>query len=201
MKEILSDIKILPVIEIAGNVDPEKLIGSLIDGNINVVEITLRNEMAFKHIELIIKKFPEIKVGVGTVLNVQQLLNSIECGVQFAVSPGFEIEVALKANELNIPYLPGVCSASDIMSLLKINFNTFKFFPAYSLGGISHLKSLAGPFPNTMFCPTGGINQLNYKEWLAEKNVLCIGGSWLAPKGFNDYKEITNNALKITQLD
>jgi len=197
MKNILSDIKVLPVLEIEDNVDPEKLIGSLIDGNITVVEITLRNEMGFKHTEKIRKKFPEIKVGVGSVLNIHQLRHSIECGAQFAVSPGYELELALKAKELDFPYLPGVSSASEIMSLLKINFNTFKLFPANNLGGISYLKSLAGPFQKALFCPTGGINEMNYKEWIAEKNVICVGGSWLAPKGFNDYKQIKKNALKI----
>ena len=100
MKQILSEVKVLPVLEIERNVDPEKLIGSLIDGNITVVEITLRNEMGFKHIEQIRKKFPEIKVGVGTVLNIQQLTHSIDCGAQFAVSPGYELDLALKAKEL-----------------------------------------------------------------------------------------------------
>ena len=197
MKQILSEVKVLPVLEIERNVDPEKLIGSLIDGNITVVEITLRNEMAFKHIEQIRKKFPEIKVGVGTVLNIQQLTHSIDCGAQFAVSPGYELELALKAKELKFPYLPGISSSSEIMSLLKIGFNIFKFFPANDLGGITYLKSLSGPFPRTLFCATGGINEKNYKEWIAEKNVLCVGGSWLAPKGFNNYNEITKRALKV----
>ena len=197
MKQILSEVKVLPVLEIERNVDPEKLIASLIDGNISVVEITLRNEMGYKHIERISKKFPEITVGVGTVLNIQQLTHSIDCGAQFAVSPGYELDLALKAKELKFPYLPGISSSSEIMSLLKIGFNIFKFFPANDLGGISYLKSLSGPFPRTLFCATGGINEKNYKEWIAEKNVLCVGGSWLAPKGFNNYNEITKRALKV----
>ena len=197
MKQILSEIKVLPVLEIERNVDPEKLVGALIDGEINTVEITIRNEMGYKHIELIRKRFPEIKVGVGTVLNINQLLNSIDSGAQFAVSPGYEFELALKAKELKFHYLPGISSSSEIMSLLKIGFNIFKFFPANDLGGISYLKSLSGPFPKVLFCATGGINEKNYKEWIAEKNVLCVGGSWLAPKGFNNYNEITKRALKV----
>ena len=197
MIKILSKIKVLPVLEIESHVDPEKLIGSLIDGNINVIEVTLRNEMGLKHIEQIRNKFPEIKVGAGTVLNIKQLTLSIKSGAQFAVSPGYDLGLALKAKELSFPYLPGVSSPSDIMSLFKINFNVFKFFPANALGGISYLKSLSGPFPKALFCPTGGINEMNYKEWIAEKNVICVGGTWLAPKGFNDYKEITKKALKI----
>ena len=197
MIKILSKIKVLPVLEIESHVDPEKLIGSLIDGNINVIEVTLRNEMGLKHIEQIRNKFPEIKVGAGTVLNIKQLTLSIKSGAQFAVSPGYDLELALKAKELSFPYLPGVSSPSDIMSLFKINFNVFKFFPANALGGISYLKSLSGPFPKALFCPTGGINEMNYKEWIAEKNVICVGGTWLAPKGSNDYKEITKKALKI----
>ena len=197
MIKILSKIKVLPVLEIESHVDPEKLIGSLIDGNINVIEVTLRNEMGLKHIEQIRNKFPEIKVGAGTVLNIKQLTLSIKSGAQFAVSPGYDLELALKAKELSFPYLPGVSSPSDIMSLFKINFNVFKFFPANALGGISYLKSLSGPFPKALFCPTGGINEMNYKQWIAEKNVICVGGTWLAPKGSNDYKEITKKALKI----
>tara|TARA_B100001540_G_scaffold124639_1_gene111171 strand:- start:7368 stop:7964 length:597 start_codon:yes stop_codon:yes gene_type:complete len=197
MIKILSNIKVLPVLEIESHVDPEKLIGSLIDGNINVIEVTLRNEMGLKHIEQIRNKFPEIKVGAGTVLNIKQLTLSIKSGAQFAVSPGYDLELALKAKELRFPYLPGVSSPSDIMSLFKINFNVFKFFPANALGGISYLKSLSGPFPKALFCPTGGINEMNYKQWIAEKNVICVGGTWLAPKGSNDYKEITKKALKI----
>ncbi len=197
MIKILSKIKVLPVLEIESHVDPEKLIGSLIDGNINVIEVTLRNEMGLKHIEQIRNKFPEIKVGAGTVLNIKQLILSIKSGAQFAVSPGYDLELALKAKELRFPYLPGVSSPSDIMSLFKINFNVFKFFPANALGGISYLKSLSGPFPKALFCPTGGINEMNYKQWIAEKNVICVGGTWLAPKGSNDYKEITKKALKI----
>ena len=197
MIKILSKIKVLPVLEIESHVDPEKLIGSLIDGNINVIEVTLRNEMGLKHIEQIRNKFPEIKVGAGTVLNIKQLTLSIKSGAQFAVSPGYDLELALKAKELSFPYLPGVSSPSDIMSLFKINFNVFKLFPANALGGISYLKSLSGPFPKALFCPTGGINEMNYKEWIAEKNVICVGGTWLAPKGSNDYKEITKKALKI----
>ena len=197
MIKILSKIKVLPVLEIESHVDPEKLIGSLIDGNINVIEVTLRNEMGLKHIEQIRNKFPEIKVGAGTVLNIKQLTLSIKSGAQFAVSPGYDLGLALKAKELSFPYLPGVSSPSDIMSLFKINFNVFKFFPANALGGISYLKSLSGPFPKALFCPTGGINEMNYKEWIAEKNVICVGGTWLAPKGSNDYKEITKKALKI----
>ena len=197
MKQILSEVKVLPVLEIEKNVDPEKLIGSLIDGNITVIEITLRNEMGLKHVEQIRKKFPEIKVGVGTVLNIQQLNNSIDCGAQFAVSPGYELDLALKAKELKFPYLPGISSSSEIMSLLKIGFNVFKFFPALSIGGISFIKSLIGPFPEVLFCPTGGINDKNYSDWISEKNVICVGGSWLAPKGFNNYNEITKRALKV----
>jgi 2-dehydro-3-deoxyphosphogluconate aldolase/(4S)-4-hydroxy-2-oxoglutarate aldolase len=153
--------------------------------------------MGLKHIEQIRNKFPEIKVGAGTVLNIKQLTLSIKSGAQFAVSPGYDLELALKAKELRFPYLPGVSSPSDIMSLFKINFNVFKFFPANALGGISYLKSLSGPFPKALFCPTGGINEMNYKQWIAEKNVICVGGTWLAPKGSNDYKEITKKALKI----
>ena len=197
MIKILSQIKVLPVLEIDTNVDPERLIESLLEGNITIVEITLRNKLAFKHLELIRKKFSEVIVGMGTVLNIDQMKQSIDCGAHFAVSPGYELKLAKFAKKIEFPYLPGVSSSSDIMSLLNLDFNIFKFFPAYNSGGIKYLKTLNGPFPNVKFCPTGGINEKNYCDWIIEKNVICVGGSWIAPKGFSDYKEITKRAARV----
>ena len=101
---------------------------------------------------------------------------------------------------MNFPFLPGVSTASEIMSLLDLGYKYFKFFPAVAAGGIKYINSLKGPFPEIMFCPTGGINQINAIEWLNLTNVICVGGSWIVPTETTDYQEITNRALSASQL-
>ena len=195
---ILKNIKVLPILEIENNIDPLRLIDAFISANIKVVEITLRNEDAFKNIKLIKKEFPDLIIGVGTILNVEQLKKAFEIGVEFGVSPGLDIEIMNQAKKLEFLYMPGISTASEIMTCLKLNYEIVKFFPAKPLGGITYLKALLGPFPDLLVCPTGGIKDNDYKEWLSIKSVICVGGSWIAPKGFDDYNEIKKRALKIT---
>lgn len=191
------NINVLPILDIEKNVDPEKLINALIDGEINTVEITLRNDEAFDNIKFIRKKFPDLILGVGTIVNVDQLKRTIDIGADFGISPGFETEIIKYAKENNFSYIPGVSTASEIISCLKFDCNFLKLFPAEPLGGISYLNSLSGPFPNVSFCPTGGINSGNYLSWLSQKNVLCVGGSWIAPKNDNNYDKIKKRALEV----
>jgi len=185
------------ILDIEKNVDPEKLIDALIDGKINTVEITLRNDEAFDNIKFIRKKFPDLILGVGTIVNVDQLKRTIDIGADFGISPGFETEIIKYAKENNFSYIPGVSTASEIISCLKFDCKFLKLFPAEPLGGISYLNSLSGPFPDVSFCPTGGINSDNYLSWLSQKNVLCVGGSWIAPKNDNNYDKIKKRALEV----
>ena len=191
------NINVLPILDIEKNVDPEKLITALIDGKINTVEITLRNDEAFDNIKFIRKKFPDLILGVGTIVNVDQLKRTIDIGADFGISPGFETEILKYAQENKFSYIPGVSTASEIISCLKFDCNFLKLFPAEPLGGISYLNSLSGPFPDVSFCPTGGINSDNYLSWLSQKNVLCVGGSWIAPKNDNNYDKIKKRALEV----
>ena len=191
------NINVLPILDIDKNVDPEKLINALIDVKINTVEITLRNEKAFDNIKFIRKKFPNLILGVGTIVNLAQLKKAIDLGADFGISPGFETEILKYAQENKFLYIPGVSTASEIISCLKFDCNFLKLFPAEPLGGISYLNSLSGPFPNVSFCPTGGINSGNYLSWLSQKNVLCVGGSWIAPKNDNNYDKIKKRALEV----
>ena len=191
------NINVLPILDREKNVDPEKLIDALIDGKINTVEITLRNDEAFDNIKFIRKKFPDLILGVGTIVNVDQLKRTIDIGADFGISPGFETEILKYAQENKFSYIPGVSTASEIISCLKFDCNFLKLFPAEPLGGISYLNSLSGPFPDVSFCPTGGINSDNYLSWLSQKNVLCVGGSWIAPKNDNNYDKIKKRALEV----
>ena len=191
------NINVLPILDIEKNVDPEKLITALMDGKINTVEITLRNDEAFDNIKFIRKKFPDLILGVGTIVNVDQLKRTIDIGADFGISPGFETEIIKYAKENKFSYIPGVSTASEIISCLKFDCKFLKLFPAEPLGGISYLNSLSGPFPDVSFCPTGGINSDNYLSWLSQKNVLCVGGSWIAPKNDNNYDKIKKRALEV----
>ena len=108
--------------------------------------------------------------------------------------------MATKALDFNMPFLPGVANSSDIMNLINLGYKSFKFFPAEAAGGINYIKSLNGPFPDIMFCPTGGVNQENATEWLKQKNVICVGGSWIVPSNSEDYDEIEKRALLASSL-
>ena len=191
------NINVLPILDIEKNVDPEKLINALIDGKINTVEITLRNDEAFDNINFIRKNFHDLILGVGTIVNVDQLKRIIDLGADFGISPGFETEIIKYAKENNFSYIPGVSTASEIMSCLKFDCKFLKLFPAEPLGGLSYLNSLSSPFPDVLFCPTGGINSDNYLSWLSQKNVLCVGGSWIAPKHDYNYDKIKKRALEV----
>ena len=109
-------------------------------------------------------------------------------------------DLGKKAIEMKIPFLPGISNSSDIMNLINLDYKFFKFFPAQAAGGIEYLKSLSGPFPEIMFCPTGGITQENANKWLSQKNVICVGGSWIVPSQINDYNEIRKRALLASNL-
>ena len=200
IKSILSLSPVMPVLTINKVENIDYLFEALIKGNLKTVEITLRTDCALKVIEIASKKFPLLEIGAGTVLNETDLQAVKDAGASFAVSPGITTTLAKKAIEINFPFLPGISNSSDIMKLLDLGYKSFKFFPAQAAGGLNYLKSLSGPFPNIVFCPTGGINKENAIQWLNQKNVICVGGSWIVPFGINDYEEIAKRALFASQL-
>ena len=200
IKTILSLSPVMPVLTInkIDKIDP--LFEALIEGNLKTVEITLRTDCALQVIEVASKKFSSLQVGAGTVLNESDLQSVKDAGASFAVSPGTTNELAKKAIEMDYPFLPGVSNSSDIMKLLDLGYKSFKFFPAQAAGGINYLKSLNGPFPGILFCPTGGINEENASQWISQKNVICVGGSWIVPSETYNYNEITTRALSASLL-
>ena len=200
INSILTMSPVMPVLVINKVDKVEPLFESLIKGNLKVVEVTLRTPCALKVIEIASKKFPNLKVGAGTVLNEKNLQDIKSAGASFAVSPGSTISLATKALDIKFPFLPGVANSSDIMNLISLGYKSFKFFPAEAAGGINYIKSLNGPFPDIVFCPTGGVNQENAAEWLKQKNVICVGGSWIIPSNTEDYSEIERRALLASKL-
>ncbi len=194
--EILKISPVIAVISIEKLEDALPLAYALHKGGINLLEITLRTKIALKAIEIISTNFKEVVVGAGTVLCEEDLENVIDAGAKFAISPGSTSSLLKKAKELNFPLIPGVATATEIMSAMEFGYKEFKLFPAMSAGGIDTLKSFQGPFKNISFCPTGGINEENFTKFLELKNVLCVGGSWVADK--KSIKE--KNFTKITEI-
>jgi 2-dehydro-3-deoxyphosphogluconate aldolase/(4S)-4-hydroxy-2-oxoglutarate aldolase len=154
---------------------------AFVRGGVRVAEVTLRTPAACDAIRAIAAEVPEIVIGAGTVLSGKDLDAAAKAGAKFAISPGITPALLGAARGGPIPFLPGVASASEIMLALEAGFDHLKFFPANVLGGADALKALAGPFPTVRFCPTGGITLASAPGYLALANVVCVGGSWLAP--------------------
>lgn len=181
LEKILIPARIVPVLTIDRAEDGVPLARALVAGGVKVLEVTFRTEAAAAAAKAIIAEVPDAIVGIGTVLNADDLRRAQDLGARFAVSPGATPELLDAAAASDLPLLPGVATASEVMQALAKGFNLLKFFPAEQSGGIPMLRALAGPFPNTRFCPTGGIDASNVATWLAEPNVIAAGGSWLCP--------------------
>lgn len=194
--DILKISPIIPVIALQDEKDALNLAEALLKANVGIMEVTLRTQAGLKAIELISKHLPEMKVGAGTVCNKTDMQNAIDAGSSFVFSPGISEELISSAKEKNIDFVPGVCTASEVMLASNNDIKGCKLFPATAAGGVALLKSIHGPFEDMFFCPTGGINQENFKDFLTLKNVLCVGGSWIVPN-----KEIKEKNFKaITDL-
>jgi 2-dehydro-3-deoxyphosphogluconate aldolase / (4S)-4-hydroxy-2-oxoglutarate aldolase len=181
---------VIPVLVIEDVAHARPIAEALVAGGLRVLEVTLRTPCALEVIAEMAKVEGAI-VGAGTVLNEADLRASIDAGAQFIVSPGLTEPLGKAAIASGIPFLPGTANAGDIMRGLDMGLTHFKFFPAEASGGIKALKSLAGPFGQARFCPTGGITQASAPEWLTLEAVLCVGGSWIVPAGAPDVAAIT----------
>lgn len=152
---------------------------ALLRGGIDVMEITFRTAAAQASIARVTAEVPEMKVGAGTVVTVQQARDAVAAGTKFLVSPGSDADIIREAAALNTPIVPGVVTPSEIMLGLKLGVKVFKFFPAESYGGLKTIKALSGPFPQIKFIPTGGINQENAGEYFKNPKIQAVGGSWM----------------------
>ncbi|CAM3724079.1 bifunctional 4-hydroxy-2-oxoglutarate aldolase/2-dehydro-3-deoxy-phosphogluconate aldolase [Rahnella bruchi] len=196
-EQILTSGPVVPVIVINKLEHAVPLAKALVAGGVRVLEVTLRTPCAMDAIRAIAKEVPEAIIGAGTVLNPEQLAEVTAAGAQFAISPGLTDALLKAANAGSIPLIPGICTVSELMMGLDAGLREFKFFPAEANGGVKALQAIAGPFPQVRFCPTGGISPANYRDYLALKSVLCIGGSWLVPADAlesGDYARITELA-------
>jgi 2-dehydro-3-deoxyphosphogluconate aldolase / (4S)-4-hydroxy-2-oxoglutarate aldolase len=192
MKSIADILKLSPVIPVltidsADTAVP--LARALLDGGLRVLEVTLRTEAALAAIGAIAHAVPDAVVGAGTVLNADSYKRACDIGARFIVTPGLTEAIRDVAKKHTVPLLPGVATASEIMRGLETGLSHFKFFPAESSGGAAAVKAFAGPFAQVRFCPTGGVTPDNARDYLALKNVVCVGGTWLAPKHLVDSQD------------
>ena len=170
--------KLIPVVVIKELSETDKILSALQNYGINCAEITFRTACAAEAIEYAVKKYPDMNVGAGTVINETQCLQALEAGAKFIVSPGLSVPVALICKEKGIPYYPGCVTPTEIMQALDLGITTVKFFPANVYGGLKALKALSAPFPQVKFIPTGGVDRSNIDEFLAFDKVAAIGGSF-----------------------
>ncbi|MYZ48946.1 bifunctional 4-hydroxy-2-oxoglutarate aldolase/2-dehydro-3-deoxy-phosphogluconate aldolase [Propylenella binzhouense] len=173
---------VVPVVIIDDPASAVPLARALVAGGLPAIEITLRTPAALAAIEAIAAEVEGATVGAGTVLDAKQLAAAEKAGARFAVSPGASPDLLAAAGGAGIPLMPGAATASEAMSLLEKGFTILKFFPAEPAGGRAYLGALASPLPMLRFCPTGGVSAENAAAYLALPNVVCVGGSWVAPQ-------------------
>lgn len=190
---------VIPVIVVDEVEHAVPLAEALVAGGLRVLEVTLRTPAALDAMRAM-KHVPGAIVGAGTVTNPDELDAAISAGAEFIVSPGLTDRLGKAANEREIPFLPGIANSGDIMRGLDLGLTHFKFFPAMAAGGLPALKALAGPFGQCKFCPTGGISLSNAEEWLAYDPVLCVGGSWVSPRGPIDSASVITAAREAAAL-
>ena len=201
--EILSLAPILPVLVIERIEDAVPLARALVAGGLPVLEVTMRTGVALEAIKRIKDGVDGVYCGAGTVTHGRVVEALEDVGADFAVSPGYTMSLGEALRLSRIPLLPGIATASELMVCLDRGYSCFKFFPAEANGGVNMLKSFGGPFPDAMFCPTGGISPANLKTYLDLSSVVTAGGSWIAPQDAiarGDWDFITEQAERVVSL-
>ena len=187
---------VVPVVVIENAADAVPAARALLAGGVDVMEITLRTDAAAESIRAVAQECPEMLVGAGTVLTLEQCRLAVSLGAKFIVSAGLDEEVVRWCVENEVPVLPGVATPTEIMAAMRLGLRVLKFFPANVYGGLSAMKALSAPFGGIKFMPTGGINAQNLKEYISAPFIHAVGGSWLCSKA----DIAAHNFEKITQL-
>lgn len=205
IEEIFAELKVVPVVVLDDAKDAEPLAKALVEGGLPCAEVTFRTEAAAESIRIMTETYPDMLVGAGTVLTIEQVDKAVESGAKFIVSPGFDPEIVDYCIGKNIPVFPGCISPSEVAQAVKRGLKVVKFFPAEQSGGLAMIKAMAAPYHMLKFMPTGGINTKNLKEYLACDKILCCGGSWMV-KGdmikageFETIKKLTQEAKELTE--
>jgi 2-dehydro-3-deoxyphosphogluconate aldolase / (4S)-4-hydroxy-2-oxoglutarate aldolase len=201
--EIMRAGPVIPVIVIENIADAVPLARALLAGGVRVLEVTLRTAAGLAAIEAIAREVPDAIVGVGTITRPQEFAQAHDAGARFAVTPGLTAALIEAARGSSLPLLPGVMTPSEVIAAKTAGYRHLKLFPAQQAGGLAMLNALAGPFPDVLFCPTGGVSAATAPDFLALPNVACVGGSWLTPKdaiAARDWPRITALAREAAAL-
>ena len=196
---------IVPVVVLNNVEDAVPLAKALLKGGIDFMEITFRTECAADAIAVISREVPDMTVGAGTVINIEQAVRAVESGAKFIVSPGLDAGVVAWAQDSDIPVIPGCVTPTEIMKAIGMGLNVIKFFPADVFGGIKAIKALSAPFGQIKFLPTGGVSEANLPEFISNKSVAAVGGSWVCKKDdianhdWDKISELSANAVKIIE--
>jgi 2-dehydro-3-deoxyphosphogluconate aldolase/(4S)-4-hydroxy-2-oxoglutarate aldolase len=186
LRDLMRLSPVIPVLTVTRLEHAAPLAQALVRGGIRVLEVTLRTACALDAITEMREMAPSAIVGAGTLTRAEDFAAVQRAGAQFAVTPGLTPDLMFGAGQTRLPLLPGVMTPTELIAARAAGFRACKLFPAQQAGGVGMLKALAGPFPDVVFCPTGGITRANAAEFLAQPNVLCVGGSWLAPRELVD---------------
>ena len=179
MLKKLSEIGIIPVVVLDDAKDAAPLGDALIKGGLPAAEVTFRTDAAEESIRIMSEKYPELLVGAGTVLSVEQVDRAVNAGAKFIVSPGFDADVVKHCIDIDIPVCPGIMTPTELIQAVNLGLDHVKFFPAENAGGLKTIKAIGAAFPKVKFMPTGGINAENVVDYLKSDKIFCCGGSWM----------------------
>lgn len=203
IEEQFHEYGVVPVVVLEDAKDAIPLADALTEGGLPCAEVTFRTEAAEESIRLMSEKYPEMLVGAGTVLTVEQVDRAVGAGAKFIVSPGFDPEIVDYCLEKKIPVFPGCITPSEVAQAVKRGLKVVKFFPAEQAGGVAMIKAMAAPYTMVKFMPTGGISAKNLKDYLSFNKILCCGGSWMVKGGlvkngeFDKIRELTKEAVEL----
>ena len=203
MEEQFKEVGVVPVVVLNDAKDALPLAEALVEGGLPCAEVTFRTDAAEESIRLMAEKYPDMLVGAGTVLTIDQVDRAVGAGAKFIVSPGFDPEIVDYCISKEIPVFPGCITPSEVAQAVKRGLKVVKFFPAEQAGGVAMIKAMAAPYTMVKFMPTGGISTKNLRSYLECDNILCCGGSWMV-KGdlikageFDKIREMTKEAVAL----
>ena len=203
INEVIKKNGVVPVISINNSKDAKSLGKSLIEGGLNIVEITFRTEAAAESIKILSETYPELVVGAGTVLSVENVDTAMENGAQFIVTPCFDAEVVDYCINKGINIYPGIVTPSELNEARKRGLEIVKFFPCETFGGLKTIEAISAPFSSMKFMPTGGIYPNNLEEYLASDKIVACGGTWIAKPSMIDngeFEQVTKNVEEAVKL-
>lgn len=202
-ESLLRNAGILPIVTVDSVEQALRLAQALLDGGLRTIELTLRTPAALEALAALKKEFPDLVVGAGTVLSVEQIEGAIAAGADFLVTPGTPPALADALAQVPLPVVPGAATPTELLSLMARGFRVCKLFPAAVVGGVGMLKNLSAPLAGLRLCPTGGIGENDAADYLRQPNVVCIGGSWMVAKAWlaaGDYARVTESAKRAAAI-